>query len=305
MDRLRSILAAVDFSACSEDAFRQAARLSEACRATLAALHVVDMVLVAPAFDPLLPVAFPQPVDLMPDVQAQWARFAPDCPGKSGATLSVEFGSPRDQILETVRRQRPDLLVVGARGVMDAHREIGPTASACVQRAPCRVLVVREGQRGPFRSVVACVDMTETSRMALEQAIRVGAMDGAAVHVLHVYGDPWHGLPMPPEVSANMPDFPRRYRQAVENRLRRFCEPMAHELGALKAEFHAVQAPNHGEGIIAFVQRHGCDLAVLGTRSTWNLRDLFWGSTAERVVRRCPSSVLTVKPAGFGSEHAS
>ena len=76
--------------------------------------------------------------------------------------------------------------------------------------------------------------------------------------------------------------------------------PVIRDYGLPYAEFHALLASTHGEGIIAFVQRHGCDLAVLGTRATWNIRDFLWGSTAERVVRECPSSVLTLKPAGFG-----
>ncbi|MBM4361664.1 MAG: universal stress protein, partial [Deltaproteobacteria bacterium] len=38
------------------------------------------------------------------------------------------------------------------------------------------------------------------------------------------------------------------------------------------------------------------DLVVLGTRGRTNLRDLFLGSTAERVVRECPCSVLAVPP---------
>lgn len=97
-----------------------------------------------------------------------------------------------------------------------------------------------------------------------------------------------------------MPDFDAKLRQSVEPRLKEFCETLAHEMNALKARYHGFQ---HGErweglgsGITGFLAHHGVDLAVLGVRSTWNARDFFMGSTAERVCRDAGCSVLTVRP---------
>lgn len=300
MDRLTKILVAVDFSPCSVDAFREAARIASWSRASLAAIHVVDASLYASIPpDPLLPVGL-----LVEEARGRWESFAPDCKARAVTPLTIEVGRPRDLIVERVRLDKPDLLVIGAHSDLDAHRAIGGNAAACVQHAETKVLVIRESQAGPFKSIVACVDFSETSGAALEQAIRVAAQDDAALHILHVYTDPWRGRSARAQVSADLPTFRRTHQRAVEDHLRRFCEPMTHEIGALRAEYHAMLSSSHGEGIIAFVQRHGCDLSVLGTRATWNLRDFLWGSTAERVVRECPSSVLTVKPVGFGQGRA-
>jgi nucleotide-binding universal stress UspA family protein len=203
------------------------------------------------------------------------------------------------ELLERVRRHSFDLLVVGAHGDFDARRGVGSVAAACVQWAGTKVMVVREGQTGPFRSVVACIDFSETSKLALEQAVRVGAQDDAALHILHVYEDPWRGIGPRDGVNVHMPDLAERYHRAVERHLRSFCEPLVHETTALKGAFHALQVNGHGKGIVDFVTREHCDLVVLGTRAKWNLRDLFWGSTAERVVREAPCSALAVKPPGF------
>jgi nucleotide-binding universal stress UspA family protein len=70
-------------------------------------------------------------------------------------------------------------------------------------------------------------------------------------------------------------------------------------MNALKATYHAEQFGKVGEGIVQFIAHRGCDLAVLGTRAKWNLRDFLWGSTAQRVVYDAECSVLTVKPIGF------
>ncbi len=299
MDSLAKILVAVDFSPCSADAFRQAARLAARSRAFLAALHVVDVSLYTPIPpDPLLPVGL-----LVTEARQQWGAFAPGCEAREATTLEIAVGRARDLIFERVRADKPDLLVVGAHSDLDAHRPIGGNAAACVQHAGTKVLVVREGQVGPFKSVVACVDFSDTSRLALEQAIRMAALDGASLHILHVYTDPWRGRSEPTPKDIDLPSFRDAHRRAVEERLRKFCEPLAHELGALRAEFHVMLSSSHGEGIIAFAQRHGCDLVVLGTRAKWNIHDFLWGSTAERVVRECPSCVLALKPPGFVQGH--
>lgn len=297
MDSLKRILVAVDFSACSSAALRQASRIAAWNRATLAALHVVpDPVYPLPP-DLYFPLDATTTKALLQEARDRWATWSRENQGGASARFDAIIGIPRYEILQRVERDKPDLLVVGAHSELDTRRGIGSTASACVQRAGTRVLVVREDQVAPFRSVVACVDFTDLSREALDQAIRVAAQDDSALHILHVFEDPWRGLRLPDKVRNNLPDLAERYRGSVERHLRSFCEPQEHETGALRATFHAVQADSHGKGIVDFVRHQHCDLAVLGTRSKWNLRDLFWGPTAERVVREASCSVLTIKPA--------
>jgi universal stress protein E len=301
MDRSKNILVAVDFSPCSADALRQAARIASWTGASVNAIHVVSVEGFVPYPHPLAPMGVPvPPVDeLVRNAKARWATFVKDCPGREKIPLDIQVGNPRDRILDKVYQERPDLLFVGAHSTEDRARAIGATAGALVQRAACKVVVVRQGQGGKFKSVAVCVDFSDASRVAMEQAVRVAAQDDAALHVLNVYTDPWQGLVKPQQVQDMMPDFNARFERAVEERLQEFCRPLAHEMGALKAEYHGRMSSSHGEAIVAFVQTNGCDLVVLGTRGKWSLRDFFWGSTAERVVRDCPCSVLAVKPPGF------
>ncbi len=299
MDHLKNILVAVDFSSCSAAALKQAARIATLNRARVSALHVVEIPAYALPEGSFLPIDLLPPVDLLlSESRERWTQWPPA--RELGGTVAFEcvLGLPRMELLERTRQGAVDLLVVGAHGDFDAKRGVGSIAGACVQRAGTKVLVVREGQTGPFKSVVACVDFSGTSKLALEQAVRIAAQDGAVLHILHVYADPWHGLGPPADIKANLPDINARYKQSVEQHLRSFCEPLSHEMRALKAAFHVEQfgEGGHGKGIVEFVARERCDLVVLGTRSKWNARDFFWGSTAERVVREAPCSALAVKP---------
>ena len=85
----------------------------------------------------------------------------------------------------------------------------------------------------------------------------------------------------------------------VEERLRSFCEPVAQEVRALKASFRGIEHNRGWEGyawgLVRFIHDEEVDLAVLGTRSSWNPRDFLMGSTAERVVRDARCSIVALK----------
>ncbi|MFZ2872930.1 MAG: universal stress protein [Phycisphaerales bacterium] len=300
MSTLKSILVAVDFSPCSVAAFRVAARFADCNRASLRAVHAVALPSFVPAPHPLFPFPLPTQADFVADAKTAWAVFAAAAAARTDVTCDIEVGNPREIILQAAARAGADLLVLGSHSEIDAHKGLGPTAASCMQRAGMTVLLVRENHAGPFRSVVACLDFTETSRLALQQAIRLAAQEGAALHVLHVYDDPWYGLGPPTGVKANMPDFRAKLNQGVEARVREFCSSVSHELNALRAVFHCRESERRGGGyghaIVRFVKEQGCDVVALGTRDRWNIRDMVFGSTAERVVREVPCAILAVKP---------
>jgi universal stress protein E len=300
MDRLRHILAAVDFSPCSEAALCQAVRIAGWGSTVLRVLHVVDVPALAATQPALVPWPMPTQQDLVAEARARWSDFAKDLPGRDRLALDVAVGNPRDEIFRHAAEQQADLLVLGAHSVADAPRGIGTTAAACARRGRTRVLLIQPDTKGPFRRVCACVDFSATSLSAIEQAIRVAAQDDAALDIIHVHDDPYRGLQPPEQIRANMPDFDAKFTAAVIQRLKDFSAPFQHELGALKPSFHAVRHTTrwqgHGSGIVRFATEHRADLCVIGARSNWSVRDAVMGSTAERVLRDAGCCVLTVRP---------
>ncbi len=302
MDRLNRVLVGIDFSECAGIALHHAVRIAAWSKAKVKALYAAPI----PAYlidpQPFFPAALPPINLLVDDARDRWAQWPPAREAGPGVEFEAVLGNPRREILDHAAREKPDLVVLGAHSDLDAKRRLGHVAAAVVQRCPSRVLLVREAQRAPFRSVVAAVDFSETSGAALDQAIRIAAQDDASLHVLHVYNDPWWGIGPPDEVRKNMPDLAEKYRDAIEKRLRDFCQPCARQLGALKATFHAEMHEGHGLGVVEFIRRERIDLAVVGTRAKWNLRDFLLGSTAERIVRDAPCSILAIKPGDFPAD---
>jgi nucleotide-binding universal stress UspA family protein len=93
--------------------------------------------------------------------------------------------------------------------------------------------------------------------------------------------------------------YQRQYREGLRHRLEAFGEPLRPEMAQFGVRYEIFDYPGHGRGLTEFAPQVGRDLVVLGTRGRTNLRDLLLGSTAERVVRDAPCSILVVKPEGF------
>ena len=69
-------------------------------------------------------------------------------------TVEVRFGQEVPEILASIRKFEPELLVIGAKGhYSTAASPLGNVARKLIDHAPCSVLIVRppgQGSTGPF-----------------------------------------------------------------------------------------------------------------------------------------------------------
>jgi nucleotide-binding universal stress UspA family protein len=297
----RAIVAGVDFTECSATALVQATRIAGVSGAPLRVLHVIDVVVAVDLEEALTPFQTDIRAGLVEDARKSWRQFAAAIPGAAALALDVEVDAPVAAIVRRVRDTRADLLVMGSHGTSPADRGVGTLASACVRKAPATVLLVRDPHVGPFTSVVACVDFSETSRRALAHAVRMATLDGARLHVLHVFDAPWRRLHYRAPTLEASPDRRKQYRDGLRRRLEAFAEPLRAEMARLRTTYELFDFPGHGRGIGQFASDVRADLLVLGTRGRTNLRDVLLGSTAERVLRDTTCSILAVKPDDFAA----
>ncbi len=296
MSGWQSLVVGVDFTPCSASALRQAIRIAERNQATLHVVHVIEVLVVMDLEEALSPFQADVRAGLVEDAGRGWQEFTADAPGASGLELAVEIDNPVLAILRRVQEHSADLLILGTHGTSPPDRGAGTLATACVRKAMANVLLVKDPHTGPFRSIVACIDFSATSRKALEQAVRMAAHDGAILHVLHVFNAPWHRLHYRAPTPQASPDYQKQYRDGLRRRLEAFCEPFHGAMAQLRTGYAVFDFPGHGGGITEFVKQVDGDLVVLGTRGRTNLRDLLLGTTAERVVRDASCSILAVKP---------
>lgn len=296
MNRLRSIVTGIDFTPCSESALRQSVRIANWNRADLHVVHVIATDVVAELEAALGSKTDDVRAGLIDDTRREWTRFTSGIAEAANVPVHVEIGHPVATLLARVQERSAGLLVLGVSGTSPADRGAGTVATACVRKCRSPVLLVHQGHGTNFHSVVACVDFSDTSRKALEQAVRIALQEDSKLFVLHVFDGPWRRLHYRAPTPAASPDFQKQFIDGLRGRLESFCQPLATELGFLRPEYFVHEHTSHGEGITQFVRQNHVDLVVLGTRGRTNLRYMMWGRTAERVVREAPCSILAVKP---------
>ena len=123
--------------------------------------------------------------------------------------------------LQESRSRRADLLVLGATGESLLPHGTGTLATKCLRKASAKVMLVHASQVRPYRRVLACVDFSETSRVAVAQALHVADQDQAEVHLLHVFRAEWQIWNFHQPLPA-LSDFEKNYRAIMENNLRQF-----------------------------------------------------------------------------------
>jgi len=309
MNALRNIVVGLDFTPASRAALRQAARMAAWNEAALHAVHVVD----SSWIDDLAAV-------LGLD-RARGARAGAERRRKAAAAVAaqgalagggvarvdVAVGSTVDMLMRSVKTAGADLLVLGVRSPVSEGRGPGPVATACLRRTRTKVLLAHEDHVGPYKTIVACTDFSDTSFRALQMAVRVAQQDKSALRIVHVAIPPkldmayaGHPLGFWPGQPLKAMEMWNTYRSALDPRLEKFVEPLRHEMVALNVTLDI--AEHYGRGIAAYAKEHTADLLVLGTQGKTNLRYALLGSTAERVLSELPCSALAVKPAEFAMD---
>jgi nucleotide-binding universal stress UspA family protein len=144
------ILVPVDFSSCSEEAFRVALTLARTFQAELLLLHVIDTSALA-TFNQLGLLAVPS------DAQGQKRRLRHharlnvrrllESESAKGVTVTrvVLEGGPFVEIAKTARMEKVDLVVMGSYGGRSGSVDkifFGSTAEKVVRTAGCPVLTV-------------------------------------------------------------------------------------------------------------------------------------------------------------------
>lgn len=146
--KIDRVLVATDGSEDAMEAARYAAALLRSLRPRITLLHVIP--------EPVIP---PGDIEMRPrdlvEIEKAMLEGAQAILDRSRqpfdeAGLPVEGlireGDAAEQILQVVREEEMDLVVVGSHGAGRAERAIlGSTSDALVRAAPCPVLVVRRG----------------------------------------------------------------------------------------------------------------------------------------------------------------
>lgn len=247
-----SVVCGTDFSACSAAALEQAIRIAAWSKAPLRVVHAIDTVVVVEIESALSPLQKCIRDGLTRDAEKAWQEFASGVRGASALPISVVIDNRIVGILRCAREERADLLVVGAFGDRRPNVGLGTVATACVRKSVADVLLVRDRQRGPFKTVVAATDFSPTSARALDRAARIAVADGAELHVLYVFEAPWHKLHYRAPTLLATPEQQDVFRASLERQLRGFADSALSKVPELRVRYSLFDYSGPRSGIAEY-----------------------------------------------------
>ncbi len=293
MRKVKKVLVPVDFSEASRTALDYALTLARRLGAVVTTLYVSPQYA---SYEQLPAFLTPEPLDperrwgREEDLRRFVTRSGP--PEQPVADVVVLEGDPADEILAHAGSFDFDLIVLGTHGRRGFERwSLGSVVDRVAREADRPVLAVPPhlGARAIAR-VLCALDLSDFSAETLEHGFAIAQPMEARLTVLHVAeGTHWYE-PWP--ISGV---DPQAVRQAVtESAKQRLSELVARHV----PEGYPVEVSvtfGRAQREVVRVAGEAADLVVLGVRSTRGVDRLFFGSTAQHVLRAGICPVLLVR----------
>jgi nucleotide-binding universal stress UspA family protein len=220
-------------------------------------------------------------------------------PAAMAVTTDPRVGSPEREILAAATAHRPDLVVLGARGIDGAPAgeagKVGGVAQQVARDAPCPVLLVRPGPVR-FRRALVALDRSPGGGHTVAWLKGAGWLKGCALTLAHVVEDRFLRETRVAAVQlAGGEGYLERLRTHLLEDAQGLLDGHAEALAAAGWEVDTqVLEGDPAEALAARSEAGSCDLVVVGARGRHGLGRYLLGGTAQKVIRRAAASVLVV-----------
>lgn len=144
--------------------------------------------------------------------------------------------------------------------------------------------------------ILVPTDFSEFSRPALEYACAIAARFEAELHLLHVTADP--AMIVPEAAAFSVESMQAQAEAQTKEAQKQLAELPGGGWDNGRPIIREVRTGAAFLEILDYAKTQNIDLIVIGTHGRSGLMHVLMGSVAEKVVRKSPCPVLTVKPEG-------
>jgi len=277
--------------------------------AMAAANLVNDLALLAPSSITIFAVLVPREASNYSKLDAALKQTKATFQNKKGISVTIEMqtGYPAEKITEYAEEHRPDLIILGAKGLRHTLGILlGGVAQQVVEYSQAPVMVVRAPYTGLQRFMLA-IDASECSRHLLEFLCGNGSHApfpipaGVSVSVAHVLS-PVAVYPryMPTIHQGQIFVPPEEELESIRTEERNLAEELLHRaiVKLQRAGFEASSILLSGDAateIIQYADKTQVDLILVGSRGLSPARAWLLGSVSRKLVHYANCSVLVVK----------
>jgi nucleotide-binding universal stress UspA family protein len=193
-----------------------------------------------------------------------------DIPVRSLTFVSLK---PAQDICDVARVKRADLVILGWHKPLLSRTVLGGTVQDVMRHSPTDVGVFVDRGLSKVRKVLVPYQGGDDDIAAMRLAQRFTEQSGVQVTVLHVMTPGRSGASAADAVEATFAKNAGGERSAVSVKL-------VHEEPARATVEEATKG--------------GYDLVIVGAGAQWGLEPRLFGMVSERIVRKCPTSLLIV-----------
>jgi nucleotide-binding universal stress UspA family protein len=297
--QLNRILCATDFSDLSNRTIPFGISLAKTFSARLSVCHIIDLPFAAMngevQLDPI-----EQQEQMTVYAQEQLAQLF-EKESVSWEPL-VSIGHTADEISRIVEKERIDLVISATHGRSGLKRLLlGSVTERLMRILSCPLLIINgreEAQAGtrenafpPRRILVGC-DFSADSGLAFQYGLAMAQEFESELHLVHVVEPPVYQNVLVSDDAAGGGTRASIVEQLTD-KLTRMVPAEARNWCDLKT---ILREGKPDEELTWYAEVNDMDLIVLGVRGHGLVESLFIGSTTDRVARRAPCPVLSVRP---------
>ena len=226
--------------------------------------------------------------NLLKEVSAYLADAFKDIAPSTRLDASLEIGSPAAKIIEGVRKHKPDLLVLGSRGLGKLQEWVADSVSHKVtSEAHCPVLIVKGSSR-KVSKVLFGYDGSADAERAVDFLQGKLFRDKLELTIATV-------LPLKPQGVSTSDVRGEQFAVFVKKAVSDLAEKVRSRLSSHYVASTQVMEGDPASLLAEVATERMIDLVVVGARGLTGMKRFFLGSVSHHLLHSAPCAVLVVR----------
>lgn len=280
---IKKILVPIDFSELSLSALEYAAFLARTTDAEITLLHVHESYQTNTRLD--LAIDFNEIIEKGIADKIEEIKLTNKNLWGVKIASRVVSGKIHQQIENTAKEQRIDLIVMGTHGVSGITNIgkyiIGSNAYRTIQNAPCPIITLKKKMKNTnFKDLLLPLDSTKKSLQKVDLAIEWAKLFGLTVHLVALTA-------FFEELFVEFKDIKKKVAQ-VELKLKRAGIPFTAKI---------IRNRKPSESVLLYAKKIKADIIFIATGNESQVNELLLGSAARTIVSESDIPVLSVSTA--------
>ncbi|MCM8525424.1 MAG: universal stress protein [Lentisphaeraceae bacterium] len=288
MSKTEHLLVAIDIGKNTEYFCQQAVEIAKNLDASVTLAHSIEYIPYYPYFPyDQEKVEKDHQEELRSKLQKLEGLFK-----KAGIELHesiVKKGKAYKKICEAADSVNATRIVIGVGPHYILENMIGSTAEKVVRQANQAVFLINPYKNLTGMNKILCgYDFTENSDRALLSAAKLAKRFSADLNIIHIIPETFLGVEA---LSAESEDYDK-IKSEVSAELQKKVNSL--DIDKKKVKLHILNGETVSK-IIEFIDEEGIELLIIGTYSHGAFTRFFLGSTTEKIVRKAPCNIMTIK----------